>query len=551
MTDMTLAKKMAIIDPASWADVNSIQLQKGVWSFKDRAYLIEPMQAHLREAPRRRCFMKATQMGFSELHILKILWGLIHKYYPAGVLYLFPTKNDVGEFSKARFGPLIRANPTAIGQYVKDVASKTDTVSLKKVGDAFLYLRGGSLTKHMEAGVQESAALRGITVDGVVYDELDLMDEDVIPKAEGRMGDSEIAEQSFISNPVLPDKGIASLYDQSDQRHWFRTCLKCGYKTCAELEFPDLIGQKNGKGYVACKKCGKPTDPRYGSWVPAVRDNSDYMWGYQLSQLTSVNRDPYQILEEYTNPPDGNLGDIVRLKLGLPYVSSEDKLTSGQVLSCCGSEVMRNGHPGPCAMGVDVKRHKNVVIGIRVGEDRYQVLRVARIGTGIEAWTDILQMAKRFNVRSAVVDIRPYEDAARQFQKQAPFKTWLCQYSESTPMGTQYNSRSGIVTVNRTEILDATHRLISNERQLELPASCPEVKQFALECSSIAKVAEVNKKTGQSVFRYHKLSTNPDDYRHALNYFYLAASGGRVATVGGSGRRTSRPRFAKNEYARC
>jgi len=140
--------------------------------------------------------------------------------------------------------------------------------------------------------------------------------------------------------------------------------------------------------------------------------------------------------------------------------------------------------------------------------------------------------------------------AAKRYRPTAKFKTWLCEYSESTPVGTMYNGKTGIVKVNRTEILDSTHRLVTTEGMLEIPAVCPEVKQFALECAAIAKVEEVNKRTRQQIFRYHKLDSAPDDYRHALNYFYLAASGGKIGVAGGRERR-NRPTHARNDYVMC
>lgn len=487
--------------------------------------------------------MKATQGGFTELQVCQVLWGLRYNRYPQGVLYLFPTTDDVREFSKVRFGPLISANPTAIGQFVKD----TDTANLKKVGSAILYLRGSTLTTHLKADAKESSKLRGIPVDKVVYDELDLMDMDIMEKARGRMGNSMLKEEVFISNPTLPDFGIASIYEESDKRHWHRKCLKCGERTCAEIEFPNCVERgSDGVGYIACRRCGKPLPANGpGEWIPENPSKSDYMWGYQWSQLSSMSNDPWEILEQFTNPKDGNLGDIVRLRLGKPYVSAEDKLSRGQVLSRCGPGLMLNGHGGPCAMGVDVRRHKNVVIGCRTGRDRYRILRVARL----ETWDEVRDIANRFHVRSCVVDIRPYEDSARQFQKATKFKTWLCEYSESTPVGVQYNEGTGIVKVNRTEVMDATHRLVASETMLELPKLCPEVSQFATECCATAKVMEIDKKTNIPKFRYHKLSTDPDDYRHALNYFWLAVSGGRVAVVTDKYRPPRQTR-AMNEYAR-
>ena len=250
--------------------------------------------------------------------------------------------------------------------------------------------------------------------------------------------------------------------------------------------------------------------------------------GISTVTVSLARNDPLDILHDYNEPPNGNLGDVVRLRLGKPYISAEDRLTVQQVLALCsGVRLQADSHCGPCAMGIDVRRHKNVVIGHRSGKTRYSIDRVARI----QDWNDILRMANRFNVRSCVVDIRPYEDAARMFQKKAKFKVYLCQYRENAPSGTQWQDKNGIVTCGRTEIMDATHRWIAEETDLSLPADCPEVKQFARECCNTAKVEVIDKRTKQVVYRYVKLGEEPDDYRHALNYFYLAATGGRLSVV--------------------
>jgi len=548
---MVDTQDIALQDAAYWANINCIRLQKGSWSFDDHPYLEEIMQwpllRRMRKAPHRLCSMKATQGGFTEAFVNQTLHGQIYGHYPRGVLYLFPTNDEVREFSKSRFGPLIAANPTAIGQYVQD----TDTANLKSINGSMLYLRGARMSIQLEAGNRESSKLRGIPVDRVNFDELDMMDfDDVLVKAEQRMGASLVKEICFLSNPTLPDRGIAYLFERSDQRYWFRKC-GCGEWTCAEEHFPDLIGKdKDGRGYIACKKCGKPTDFRKGQWVPKERSKSDYMWGYHWSQLTSpveVN-DPIEILRDYNDPPNNNLGDVVRLRLGKPFISAEDKLTLAQVLACCGNRLQADSHPGPCGMGIDVRAHKNVVIGYRSGRDHYTIARVARL-PGVEAWGEALRMGQRFHVKSCVVDIGPDMDAARAFQKKAPFKVWLCRYSENTPAGDMYHDKTGIVVTNRTEICERTHRWIVDEKTLELPADCPEIRQFARECCNIAKTEQIDKKNKQVIYRYVKLSNDhPDDYRHALNYFCLAVSSGHLPIVGDISR-SMRSTHAITEYA--
>ena len=527
--------QIASVNCGYWATLMKLRLQASRFSFKDHEYQIEPMSS----TARRRAYMKATQGGYSELEVLRSLWGMIYGKLPQGVLYMFPTTDDVQEFSKSRFNPLIAMNREAIGKHVKNAGKGTDTASLKKIHDSFLYLRGARLSQKV-SDQNESSKMRGIPVDSCKFDEVDLMDEEVIAKARGRMGHSKVKEEVFISNPLVPGEGIDKIFSTSDQRHWFRKC-GCGEWTCAELSFPDCVKiRDDGTGYIGCNKCGKEVFIRDGEWVPSVRLNSDFMHGYRWSQLTSVYNDPAEILDAFVNPPEGNLADVYRLRLGLPYIAAEDRLTEAQVYECCKPTIMSHSHRGPCAMGVDVGKVKHVVIGIKTGSDQYTIVKVAQLSR----WEDIMDIANRFNVKSAVVDIRPYEDSARKFQSDAKFKTFLCEYKENTPQGTLYNNNTGIVSVNRTEIFDQTHRMVTTPGMLSIPIFCPEIKEFAKQMCGAYKVLETNKKSGTSIYRYKGKN---EHYRNALNYFKLAASGGKVARVSSN---KHRQKTANNKYSR-
>ena len=508
-------EQLANTSAAYWATINKIKLQLGVFSFKDHEYQLDIMKGSCKET----VDMKATQGGFTEVWVIISLHGMIMGRYGLGVLYLFPTNDDVNDFSKSRFKPLIQANRNAIGKHVKD----TDTASLKKVNDAFLYLRGARLSQAIEGDHKESTKLRSIPVDSVVFDEFDLMEDDVEAKAEGRMGHSKIQEKHFLSNPTIPDFGIDVKFQESDQRHWHRKC-ECKEFTCAELEFPNCVKIKDGKGYIACKRCGKSLGIFPGEWVAKYPDRR--IVGRRWSKLTSIFHDPADILEKFNNPPRGNLGDVYRLDLGLPYIATEDRLRKQDVFQCCGDRIPMDSHEGPCAMGVDVGKIKHVVIGGRVGRENFQIFRSIRLSS----WNDIHDIARKFHVKRAVVDIRPYEDAARQFQQNEPYKVWLCEYSESTPAGWSYNEKTGVVKVNRTEIFDATHRMVTEQGVLSIPRICPETEEFAKQLCATAKVLEINKKTKQSVYRYKKLGD--EHYRNALNYFYLAATRSGMVRVG-------------------
>jgi len=429
-----------------------------------------------------------------------------------------PTNDDVKEFSKSRFNPLIIANRAQIGRYVKD----TDMASLKKVGDSFLYLRGARLNQKAEVGESESAKLRSIQVDRVVFDEIDLMDDEAIAKARGRMGHSMVKEEVYISNPTAEDVGISLVWDQTDQRLWFRSC-GCGVETCAELEFPSCVKHyPDGKGYIACKGCGKPVGLWPGKWI-AQRPEVKNFPGYRWSHLTSDYNDPAEVLEHFLSPPEGNLGDVYRLELGLPYSSREEKLRKGDVLALCRNEIMPDRHKGPCAAGVDInpQRKHHVVIGVKVSNERFEIVKVGVV----DSITDVRDLFDAFNVHSAVIDLRPEEELVRGFQKQyRKCRIYLCEYSDTMLAQTIWNDNTGVVKVHRTGVFDATHRLINNQL-LSIPRRAPGTEEFARQCCNCVKVKEKDKRRGIDVYRYRAAGKDKaDHYRNALNYFYLAAS---------------------------
>jgi len=511
---------VAVLDAAYWAELRKIKLQTGEFSFDGHEYQREPM----RSEERRICCRKATQGGFTEIFVLKSLHGMIHGLLPSGVVYLFPTTDNVTDFSKSRFGPLIDANPEYIKRFVKERGSGPNTANLKKVGSAFLYLKGARLNQSVgfSGNDKESGHLRSVPADVCVFDELDLMDDQAIEKAKGRMGHSKVKGEWYLSNPTIPGMGIDAQFAQSDQRYWFRKCRSCGTYTSADIEFPGCVKEyPDGTGYIACRKCGKPVRLEDGVWAPQAESNSGYMHGYHWSQLDSGFNDPAEILRSFHEPPNGNLGDVKRLRLGIPHVEAEDQLQASVIRECCTLDSMPDQHNGPCAMGVDMGKGKHVIIGTRTGKDSYEIAKVAVVGD----LKDVHDLARRYNVRSAVVDIRPYEDEARAFQKAEPYPIFLSQYLDASPLEESYNPKTGIVKSDRTQMCDRTHRLFT-EKRIKIPRRCAAIDMFTNQCCNIAKVLETNMRTGTPIYRYRIVSglkATGDHYRHALNYFLLAA----------------------------
>ena len=111
-----------------------------------------------------------------------------------------------------------------------------------------------------------------------------------------------------------------------------------------------------------------------GEWVPDFPDRSIH--GYRISQLFSSNVDPAEILHDYrtTRFPER----FYNLKIGMAWADTQNRITSSEVLSCCGEETMLDRSAEQCTMGVDTGRELHVVISrqIRGDEARRQVVYV-------------------------------------------------------------------------------------------------------------------------------------------------------------------------------
>jgi hypothetical protein len=467
----------------------------------------------------RQCYKKGAQMGVTEINVLKSMYGLIFSKYPQGCLYLFPTNLDVSDFSKGRFQTLIRDNPKEVGVFVSD----TDAVSIKRVQKAMLYLRGARATSKIEGIKKSSSQLKGVPVDRLVYDEIDEMEPSMVDLARERLSHSEIKEEASLSTPSIPDYGIDKLYQVSDQRIWMIRCEHCGTETCLELEFPECL-LETAKGVIrVCKKCRQEIFPRNGRWIPQYPERSKDLVGWWISQLNSLYVDPGAILKAFNDPPNGNITEVYNSKLGMAYVAAENRLSISDIYGCCGQDVMATKTTGPCAMGVDVGKLLHVVVGIKTRESLLELIYFARVSS----FNDVHDIAKRFNVECAVVDLEPEMRKAREFQASEEYSVFLCDYQDRVVSGPQWDEENGMIKVNRTEICDTTHELFTKPGDLILPRRCDEVDRFAQQARNIAKVLEEDPETGSREYRYRKLGE--DHFRHALNYCYLASTKVRVA----------------------
>lgn len=485
-----------ILPLADWVASANIILDGRPFTFERHEYLRQPYaDTHPDQVE-----MKATQMGLTSKAMLRVMYAARYGSY-RGILYLFPAKSDVLDFSKGRITPLIADNPETIGKWV----TETDAAGIKRIWNTFLYLRG----------MRSRVGLKSVPADLIVYDELDEAPQKMIDMAQERMAHSEFKESLKLSNPTIPDYGIDKAFQETDQRYWLLKCPSCGHYTCLEDTFPGCLMEVQGKVIRACERCQAELNPAIGEWVakkPQITDKR----GYHYSQLFSQFVAPADILKQFRTT--NNLQDFHNLKIGNAYIEAENRLTIEEITHLCGNDGLKSGDPGPCSMGVDQGKDLHVVIGKR-GIDKAD----SEIHLGVyRDWEDLDRLMDNFNVQCCVVDGLPETRNARAFsdrQKMKGRRVFLNYYNIHQKKGYAWNEVEYTVSSNRTESLDESHNQIMY-RKLFLPRNCEVVKEFAAHLHNVAKKIEEDEETGSKRYVYVKLG--PDHFRHAFNYECMA-----------------------------
>lgn len=496
--------------PASvgdWAAGAPIRLDRGAFNFARHEYLVEPYgDDHPSQVE-----MKAAQMGNTTRALLRALFACLFLDI-VGLLYLFPSRTGVGDFSRSRVAPLVDANPDSIGKFVRD----TDSIGLKRIKGVNFIMRG---TKSEEG-------LRSDPCDFTLYDEYDLMLPGVREVARERMSHSDLCWEHILSNPTIPEFGVDREFQFTDQRYWLLKCPKCGKHTCLEDHIdktgrPLCLVELRGEVVRLCMHCrDSALDPARGEWVarrPGVTDRRGYHYSQLFSQYPAAA--PDKLLAEFETR--NNIQAYYNYKLGLPYIEAENRLSAEEVLALCGSHGIESSDRGPCYMGVDQGSGLHVSIGKRSPD------RLIHLGE-YRDWEELDRLMEAFHVVRAVVDWQPEKRPARAFAERHPGRVFLNYYHPSMKGSCRWNEQNLTVDVDRTESLDASHNHLRKGGEV-LPRDCGPVREFAAHAHNTARKLE-EKDDGSKVYAWVKLG--PDHYRHAYNYMVMAREYGSQALFG-------------------
>lgn len=510
-------EQISLIDPPYWAWLNQVLIDGRPFSLDGREYQLEMMRPKTEDGKVKlnEVIKKGSQTGATMGKAVEIAHGAVHSLYPQGITYFFPSKTAVEDFSGGRFKPLLKDN-----EFLSKMCNDMNAVYTRRIGMTNVNFRGCSGTTIIGGIAKDSTQVRSTPADWILLDERDMFDDEMANQVNQRLGNSTINRRSDMGTPKLPDDGIDLMYGKSDMRRWQIPCEHCRKHTCLETEFPQSIGLRDGKGFPKCIHCGAEIDRSHGLWIPD-RPNKETI-GYWCSQLLNPNRDLAHVLKEFDDPTEygTNEAEFQRTVMGCAYARAEDVLRESEVLSLCDNTQMSYSHDGPCAMGFDVGYPLiHVVIGHRIGKDKYRVVRVARV----KNWADLHDLARRYNVKSTVGDAMPESHKIREHAAEAVSygnTVYPC-YTQAHLKTFDVWSQDNIVKVNKTDIFDRTHYMVTKPGMLILPRVCNEVRIFAHQMTQVAKFLETDTR-GNASYRYQKIGDKQDHYRCGLNFFYLA-----------------------------
>lgn len=560
------------------------------WSLSKRTMrgrpftIVPPLKPLYRDPTQEIYIEKAAQVFISEYLINLSLFLAATKWAERGnVLYIFPATPQISDFSMARIEPVIIASKylTTLRNKVKDVEGGTTVknVALKRIGDGYIYLRGSN----------RRTQLISVDADGVIYDELDEMEDGTVPAGKARTGSSLSPIYRGASTPKYPRRGIDAFINKSDNKKWLVKCQRCNTEVdlakVHDLIFripekasllvvdPSDIGTYSHIGdryYVGCPSCQQALNVWNGRWVASRTENVDF-GGYHIPKLISDRLDFNQLAKRVEDDREGRLSEkatqeFYNSDLGLPRAPQGSQLALGDFIRCTEGvpedfvfNILQHesfyNFKSPLSatyMGVDVspKTLHIIIIGfpshnpelrsiINNADNSPPILLYAgthRVDPQGKGFPELDSYLHRWNVSRCVIDVRPETMNAREFCRRNSGRSFAAEYvswKNKANFIYKYNLDERRVSLGRTETLDVVFSYILKS-QLILPTNVQYIGgninasgngEFISNFMNLTKITDMEKEEA-----VYDDGGNADHFAHATNYAFTAA---RISELSG------------------
>lgn len=461
--------------------------------------------------------MKAAQTGATERAISEALW--LADVYKENSGYFFPTSGAVSDLVQERVDDPINNNAylnSVSGRAKRLMGKQADKIGLKRMSKGFVYFRGA----------QNPRQITSVPIDTLFIDEVDLIDEKMIPYLNKRLQASSRKWQRWFSTPTIPKFGIHALYESSDKHEWHVTCTHC--KKEQILTFDDNIDKENKT--IICKECKEILIPWEcdGRWIDKdgvewSEDKVSDVRGFHLCQIYSPTFDVKLAIIESEKNSEWEIQQFHNQTLGEPYEPKGARITEEDINNCIKDYNMPFNIDKPKFMGVDVGKKLHYVIRT---EDRIVEAGDCVNFTGVDS---IEEKINNFKVKGVVIDALPETRKAQELANTFKRRVKLCYYTglvEMKEAGKYWKVDKDKVNTDRTVSLDMTFAEIK-KAEIEMPKNINSCKDFRSHMKSTTRIIREDKK---GALKAEYVKTSDDHLLHASNYAKLATNIFNVAT---------------------
>jgi hypothetical protein len=472
---------------------------------------------------------KCAQVGLSEISVRMIL-GITSIYQGITAIFTLPTSSEAGLFAKGRFDPVISASPYLSENIERD----TDNVSVKKIGQSFIYIRGTYTTR----------AAISIPASCLTSDEIDFSSQEALSAYTSRLGhtaEHQVIRRRF-STPTVTGFGVSQLFEESRQSWYGVRCDHCGKwetprfledvvvpgydRDLLDLEREDLLDSRYQfkNAYVRCPGCHSPlstanlADPSKRMWIAAYPERD--MAGYQVQPIDLIGIVPvYRTLKNIQNY--ARRADFFNFAVGAPYEDADTSFVKSAVLEAHQLQWVqpRANAAVNTVIGLDVGKTSHLVVARPAEGGKLHVLHVERIKslTNETLPERVAQLYEWYGAKCLVIDAMPEFSLALGVMDRLPrAKAFACYFTGAKPalsFISDLNEEERVVKVDRNAVISDTARLVNGGKIL-FPR-CPEQSHVIEHLCAIKRVKRPNAK-GVEVETW--INTGPDHYGFALFY---------------------------------
>ncbi len=401
--------------------------------------------------------MKGAQIGFSTLALGWCLYQSLEKNKSIG--YALPTKIFSRRFLSTRIMPLIWQD-----KLLNDSATINQTMGVVgfqkyrtlRLSPSYLYM----------LGMETISDAISIPLDILVFDEVDILNEENMTWADDRLAASANPQRLYFSVGMNPGLGVDAGYQQSNQNVWLVKCASCGQDDqVMEEAFPQCVKRIDGEWTLVCERCGSSLDVQaQGRWVMKYPGRD--VAGYRIPQLiiphVNLNyiMDRYQKVEAYRS----KLAKFNCSVLAMPDAGGNQMITAQQCLEVLGDYDTRKTANWTVG-GADVGDKCHVAFADIV-DGKLRFIRMDEVHSD-RMVEEMSAMITAMGCRRFVIDAKPFRTEARKLARLHPDVVVL-QYFKEQSLGTGSEEHEGVayrtVSENRHDSLDAYCDLFAGEK---------------------------------------------------------------------------------------